>query len=295
MHQSILSYKRSKYLWWSSTMCVASIVAYWMHQPAMPPNGGTWLGYTLGGLGAFIILLLTWFGIRKRSYRSRMGTVQGWLSAHVYLGIGLITVVTLHTGFQFGWNLHTLTYILMLLVIASGMIGVYCYLHFPPLMNEDGGESSADGLIRQIQEIDRQALKLASEIDAKTHEKVVKSIQRNKLGGNALQLLFGRGNRRTIEGLVQGPAPDPRDSDDVTNSTLMFMASHIASGRLDRTDALQRLSDLLVSQKAALVKKLRRNLRIKAMMDIWLYFHVPLTFALLAALIAHVVSVFFYW
>ena len=31
----------------------------------------------------------------------------------------------------------------------------------------------------------------------------------------------------------------------------------------------------------------------KAFMDMWLYFHVPLTFALLAALLAHVISVFF--
>jgi len=298
MHQSILSYRRSKYLWWCSTMCIAAIVAYWMHEPGVPPNGGTWLGYTLGTLGALLILWLMWFGIRKRSYRSRIGTVQGWLSAHIYLGLGLITVVTLHTGFQFGWNLHSFAYALMLLVIVSGMVGVYCYLHFPRQMSEDGGESSAAGLIRQIQEIDRQALSLAAEIDPATHEKVIKSIQRGTLGGNALQLLFGRGKNRTIEGLTQGPqASNPADEDrtDITNSTLMFMASHIASGRLDRADAMRRLSDLLVSQKARLVQQLRRNLQIKAFMDIWLYFHVPLSFALLAALVAHIVSVFFYW
>jgi hypothetical protein len=33
----------------------------------------------------------------------------------------------------------------------------------------------------------------------------------------------------------------------------------------------------------------------QAMMEIWLYVHVPLSFALLAALIAHIVSSFFYW
>ena len=35
--------------------------------------------------------------------------------------------------------------------------------------------------------------------------------------------------------------------------------------------------------------------RLKAMLEIWLYVHVPATFALIAALIAHIVSVFFYW
>jgi hypothetical protein len=32
-----------------------------------------------------------------------------------------------------------------------------------------------------------------------------------------------------------------------------------------------------------------------ALMEIWLYLHVPLSFALLAALTAHIVSVLFYW
>jgi hypothetical protein len=30
-------------------------------------------------------------------------------------------------------------------------------------------------------------------------------------------------------------------------------------------------------------------------MQVWLYVHVPLSFALLAALIAHVISVFYFW
>ena len=33
----------------------------------------------------------------------------------------------------------------------------------------------------------------------------------------------------------------------------------------------------------------------RALLEIWLYVHVPLTVVLIAALIAHVVSVFFYW
>jgi hypothetical protein len=227
-----------------------------------------------------------------------MGTVHGWLSAHIYLGLGLITVVTLHTGFQFGWNLHTFTYVLMMLVIASGMVGVYCYLHFPRVMTEDTGESTADSLIRQIQEIDRQALILASEIDPQTHDKVIKSIRRSAIGGNAWQLLFARGKTRGIEGLSVEPEKTAKmnlEDTQMGGSTMMFMASNIASGHLDKGDATRRLSDLLIGQKTVLVKQLRRNLQIQAFMDIWLYFHVPLSFALLAALTAHIISVFFYW
>ena len=51
----------------------------------------------------------------------------------------------------------------------------------------------------------------------------------------------------------------------------------------------------LLKQKEAALTRLRRHLRIRAMLEIWLYVHVPLTFALIAALSAHIISVFFYW
>jgi hypothetical protein len=36
-------------------------------------------------------------------------------------------------------------------------------------------------------------------------------------------------------------------------------------------------------------------MKIKALLEVWLFIHVPVTFALIAALAAHIVSVFFYW
>ena len=61
-----------------------------------------------------------------------------------------------------------------------------------------------------------------------------------------------------------------------------------AGDPLDRVDAL-------LERKVAALARLRRHLRLKALLELWLYLHVPLTFALIAALIAHIVSVFFYW
>jgi len=48
-------------------------------------------------------------------------------------------------------------------------------------------------------------------------------------------------------------------------------------------------------RKQELVSRARRAVKLKARLDIWLYIHVPLTIALLAALTAHTVSVFYYW
>ncbi len=52
---------------------------------------------------------------------------------------------------------------------------------------------------------------------------------------------------------------------------------------------------MLLQRKAAALSRIRRHVRIRAMLEIWLYVHVPLTFALIAALAAHIISVFFYW
>ena len=43
------------------------------------------------------------------------------------------------------------------------------------------------------------------------------------------------------------------------------------------------------------MERIRQQMRIRALLEVWLYVHVPLTFALIAALAAHIVSVFFYW
>ena len=51
----------------------------------------------------------------------------------------------------------------------------------------------------------------------------------------------------------------------------------------------------LLSQKQAALARLRKHLRLRGLLEIWLYVHVPLTFALIAALSAHIISVFFYW
>ena len=51
MHQSILSYKGSRYLWVSLMLCTGAIFAYALDEPSMPANGycpGLYAGYDCG-------------------------------------------------------------------------------------------------------------------------------------------------------------------------------------------------------------------------------------------------------
>ena len=161
MHESILAFNKRRYLWVSLLISVLAIAAYWINDPQEPPNGGTPLGYALGALGASMIVWFTYFGVRKRRYSSTLGTVQGWLSAHVYLGIALVIIVFLHTGFQFGYNVHTLALALMVLVVASGIYGVVIYTKYPERLSDNRDGANRSELLDQLEDIDRRSRKIA--------------------------------------------------------------------------------------------------------------------------------------
>ena len=51
----------------------------------------------------------------------------------------------------------------------------------------------------------------------------------------------------------------------------------------------------LLEKKGAALQRLRGYIRRRALLEVWLFVHIPLTFVLIAALTAHIISVFFYW
>jgi len=297
LHESVLAYRGKRYLWWTLGLCLAGIFAYVLHNPPTPPSGNSWLGYTLGTIGALLILWLLAYGIRKRSYGSRLGRVQGWLSAHVYLGSGLLVIVTLHTGFQFGWNIHTLAYALMCIVILSGFFGTWLYLRYPARMSELRAGSNRGLLLAELADMDQKALRMTREMPEEFQELVSSNRDRTVLGGGALALLRGSDRSRIVlpaaVGDLQGrqrplPNPDQRAVLDWLGDRLSRSTDGELGGRI------QGLLTLIAARRA-LLARLRKELQLQAWLEIWLYAHVPIAFGLLAALLAHVLSVFIYW
>src|SRR3546814_291073 len=106
-HEGFLRYADFRWAKISGGLCLLVIVSYSLIDVQPRPNGGSWYGYTLGTIGALLILWLTALGYRKRRMTRDYWSLKAWTSAHVYLGLSLIVIGTWHTGFQLGWNVHT--------------------------------------------------------------------------------------------------------------------------------------------------------------------------------------------
>ena len=304
-HRSFLVYQNFRYLKVAVGLCLASFLAYGLYDPVHGHSGNTWLGYALGTIGALLIGWLAWFGVRKRQLAHGYGTAQAWAAAHVYLGLALVVVATLHTGFQLGWNIHTLAYALMLAVIGTGIYGVLAYAVLPGQITINRRKLDPKTMQAEIKRLDESALRLAQTIDAETRLLVSQSVNRVQIGGTWWQQLTGRyelpGELGALGTMLKKKATEVVSADalsggnDEDNRTLFKVADRMFEvGRNPKAEELQKLLNI-IAQRKALVERLNRDITLRARMYIWLYLHVPLTVALLVALVAHVVSVFLYW
>lgn len=268
-HESFLSHAGYRWLKVASAISLVAILAYALIDVTPRHNGGSWYGYILGTAGALLILWLTLLGIRKRAITPGRWSLKAWTSAHVYLGLSLIVIGTLHTGYQFGWNVHTLAYALMMLVILSGLYGIAAYARLPRELSSNRAGTTQAEMLAGLRALDRQLHDAAQPLARGHAELVQRSLEGSDAGGSLWERLTGRyprcGNRATLDELR--PQRDPNLAQVV----------------------------FLLERKEAALALARRQARIKAYLEIWLYLHVPMTFALIAALIAHIVSVFFYW
>ena len=276
LHDGFLRHRHFRWLKIATILSLAAIAGYFLVDIQPRHNGGSWYGYLLGTIGALLILWLTMLGLRKRAMTRGRWSLKAWTSAHVYLGLSLVVIGTLHTGFQFGWNVHTLAYALMMIVILSGLFGIFAYATLPAALSNNREEMTQPQMLDSLRSIDRQLHDAGQPLDHAMAALVQSSLEQDPFGGGLIRRLSGRypncATRAAQAAIRRETAYRPNLGDDP----------------LEKVDAL-------LVRKEAILARVRRHLQIKAMLEVWLYVHVPMTFALIAALSAHIVSVFFYW
>ena len=271
---NIFDYKNYRYFKLAVVIIMIAFTAFMLFEPAVGHYGGSWLGYTLGTVSAALVLLMGWYGVRKRRYRSS-GSSQGWLSAHIYLGTALTVTATLHSGLHFGINIHSLTYALLLIVVVSGFFGNYAYMIYPRLMTENMGEDSLDGLLSRIAETDKLARQIAITMPDDINFAVDRACRETYIGTSLMEQLKG----------YQANCP-----------TAMAVQKLTVLGKglpAEQRKLYRELYSIMV-RRQSLVMRTRQDLMYRARLGFWLYFHTPFAVALLVAMVAHIIAVFLY-
>ena len=277
MHDGFLKHASFRWLKISAVIMLVCIVSYLFVDVSPRHNGGSWYGYTLGTIGALLILWLTLLGVRKRAMTAGKWSLKAWTSAHIYLGLSLIVIGTLHTGFQLGWNIHTAAYAFMMIVIISGLFGIYFYATIPQKLSDNRDEMTEKEMLDNLRALDRQLHDAAQPLEPHHAALVRQSLEQDPFGGG----FFRR---------ISGKYPDC-----ATRSAQADLRRERAyQPKLGTDDPLDKV-DALLEKKEATLARVRRHLKLKAMLQVWLFIHVPMTFALIASLTAHIISVFFYW
>ena len=289
MAETFLTHRSGRWAKWAVALIIASAIGYWAEDLRVPPNGGSVFGYTSGTIAAVLMLVLTYLGRRKRHYGSKLGTVKGWTSAHVYLGVALIGLTLLHSGFQVGWNWHTLAFALMLIVCFSGIYGVWAYQHYPALIDRNNLSQTRGALIDQLLALDQEIAASLTRHEPHIASMVQGSLERTALADRWLDIL--RGNDRS-EVLLPGKGLVPNK--DMT-ALIDYLIEQIEQGA--QGDTALNLQSLITSlgERAKLISRIKEDLRLVTLTRIWLIVHIPLAFAAVVAVIIHVIAVFLYW
>jgi hypothetical protein len=269
-HESFLKHRGMRWLKIAIAVSLVALLGYVLADVKPRPNGGSWYGYTLGTIGTGLIVWLALLGVRKRAMTQGRWSLKAWTSAHVYLGLALIVIVTLHTGFQLGWNVHTLAYALMMLVILSGVYGIAVYANLPRELSTNRREMTRTQMVEALAAIDRQLETAAQPLARAESDLVIDTLHHDVFAAGLFTRLRGH------------------DRKCATHYALAVLAHRSGDPAIDRVNALLR-------RRSGQLEQIRRQMRLKALLEVWLYIHVPATVALLAALTAHIVSVFYYW
>jgi len=202
-------------------------------------------------------------------------------------------LVPLHSAFQFGWNVHTLAYVLLTAVILSGICGVIAYAALPIRKNTNRRGRKISGLLDEIvskdeecqgylAEIEMHCVELGKQVPDKAailqdelefyRRAVAMAIDMTELGGGRIRQLLGSypdcGTARALDAV----------RDEATTSPYKSVGALTAS----------------LAERKVLVDQVRRDARYQAWLDLWLLFHVPLSLAAIATVAIHVFSVFYF-
>jgi hypothetical protein len=296
--------------WCFSTVVLAVAAVAWYAFAARKsvelPGGSSLVGLALGIAGGAIILFEFLLWPRKKVRAWRIGSAQGWLRAHIWLGLLSVPLIVLHSGFVLGSPLSTVLMVLFLLVIASGIFGLAMQNYLPKKMLEEIPAETICSQIeavaeKQAREAEEMVLKLCGDdedemggdVDLAATGLVRRFRQIGSVRGTVLysdrvagELSDGETLRLAYYEVVDDFLKRGRRSASPLKSAMyaqQFFAGLRTRVEADGQDAITTLESLCDERR-----QFDRQARMHFWLHSWLWIHLPLSVALVVLMFVHV-------
>lgn len=267
-------------------LVLSALTLGWMNSDEghLTPETGT--GYWLGIIGASMMLLLMLYPLRKRARLLRhLGRVPDWFRLHMLLGILGPTMILFHSNFKLGSLNSNVALSVMLVVVASGIVGRFLYARVHKGLY--GRKASVADIIG-----DTAVLKQALGSDLAGAEDILSALRRFET-----QALSARpGLFRSLGAFVVSGTRARRCRRYVLGRAKAIIAAEAQSQRWSRRDKRARMR--IVRKEASLyfaaVTKAARFAVFERLFALWHVLHYPLFFLLIVTAIVHVIAVHLY-
>jgi hypothetical protein len=306
------------WVFFTATAAVAATFWYFSSSVGLPdwPGGSSIPGFTFGVIGGLICLfeLLLWW--RKRVRTWRIGRTQVWMRAHIWLGLLSVPLLIYHSGFRLGGPLSTVLMVLFLIVIVSGVWGLFVQQVLPrAMLHEVPAEtvfSQIDYIVAQLAtESERLVIATCGPAPGAEVVKPTEDDEASFLTIGAVRMA-GQVSGKVVQTRVPSiPVPG---SELLRSFYYERVRPYLLHGR--RSDSplqfparaegmFRNLRTQLPSAAGASIDALesgceqRRQLdqqaRLHFWLHNWLWFHLPLAVALLALMFVHIFVALKYW
>jgi hypothetical protein len=275
----------------------AGLLAIARRSGAATP-GGTGPGLALGAAAAVLVLGAVLLGARRRFLQLPLGTVAGWLRAHLWIGLGAFVLAILHGGLSLGGPLTTSLVIVLAAAVGSGVLGAVLQHVLPGELGASAPPETVEDPTRALARARRDAYAVvwaacgAAPDDGAERDAVgallgepVRPPRPGVLRPSGTiegQDGLSRFYRSVVLPFLRAPGAAGSPLARAADAALVFDAEAAAIGAALRVP----LDDLAALCEAA--RRARRELGKQRWMHAWLLFHVPLSMALLVLLAAHV-------
>ena len=205
-----------------------------------------------------------------------LGSRQHWLRGHVWLGLLSGVVIACHSGFRWGGTLEVILWVLLVLVLGSGVVGLLLQQLLPRLLTT---RIPCETPYEQIPHVCRVLRREADALDD-----AITQAGATEMPQADFKTFYEKEVRPFLEAL-----PPPSRLASPWAAEQAFARFLAWPGLADKHDALNRLKTICDERRL-----LAEQERLHGWLHGWLLVHVPLSVALLDLGAVHAVAALYY-